>query len=139
MQTFLPYANFGDSAAVLDSKRLGKQRVECFQILNILLGLKPFSRWKNHPAVLMWKGYENALKLYYNYIVKEWVRRGYKNTMQLYNIDESTVIYPLWLDCTFCISHQSNLLRKNKEHYSKFFDKSIPDNLEYVWPVRKEK
>ena len=38
MQTFLPYADFPGSAKVLDRKRLGKQRVECCQILNTLLG-----------------------------------------------------------------------------------------------------
>lgn len=35
MQTFLPYANFEASAKVLDYKRLGKQRVEAKQILEI--------------------------------------------------------------------------------------------------------
>jgi len=33
MQTFLPYPNFDASAAVLDDRRLGKQRVEAKQIL----------------------------------------------------------------------------------------------------------
>lgn len=36
MQTFLPYPDFNESARVLDDKRLGKQRVECLQILNVL-------------------------------------------------------------------------------------------------------
>jgi hypothetical protein len=36
MQTFLPYPDFAKSAAVLDNKRLGKQRVECLQILTAL-------------------------------------------------------------------------------------------------------
>jgi hypothetical protein len=36
MQTFLPYPDFSQSARVLDSKRLGKQRVECLQILETL-------------------------------------------------------------------------------------------------------
>lgn len=36
MQTFLPYPNFVESAKCLDDKRLGKQRVECLQILNVL-------------------------------------------------------------------------------------------------------
>ena len=38
MQTFLPYRNFRKSLQSLDDKRLGKQRVETFQILNNLLG-----------------------------------------------------------------------------------------------------
>lgn len=36
MQTFLPYPSGRKSARVLDQKRLGKQRVECLQILAIL-------------------------------------------------------------------------------------------------------
>jgi hypothetical protein len=36
MQTFLPYPDFRESARVLDNKRLGKQRVECLQILQTL-------------------------------------------------------------------------------------------------------
>lgn len=38
MQTFLPYADYAQSAAALDQKRLGKQRVETLQIMQVLLG-----------------------------------------------------------------------------------------------------
>ena len=58
MQTFLPYTDFIKSAKCLDYKRLGKQRVEAKQILNILLGETTKAGWTNHPAVLMWSGYE---------------------------------------------------------------------------------
>ena len=54
MQTFLPYPDLRDSVACLDSKRLGKQRVECLQILNVLEGRR--TGWQNHPAVKMWAG-----------------------------------------------------------------------------------
>jgi Pyrimidine dimer DNA glycosylase len=37
MQTFLPYPDFVACARVLDSRRLGKQRVEALQILRALL------------------------------------------------------------------------------------------------------
>jgi len=33
MQTFVPYANFSESAKVLDRQRLGKQRVETLQVM----------------------------------------------------------------------------------------------------------
>ena len=41
MQTFLPYRGFTESARVLDTRRLGKQRVETIQVLRALtvLGL----------------------------------------------------------------------------------------------------
>lgn len=134
MQTFLPSKNFKECAKILDYKRLGKQRVEAKQILNILLGRTTSTAWVNHPAVKMWKGYENTLKYYYNCILEEWIKRGYNNTMcfeEVYN----PIIYPAWFnnDEVFS-SHRSNLLRKNKEYYSQF--KWIEsDDLLYIWPI----
>jgi hypothetical protein len=37
MQTFLPYRDFKQSFRILDWRRLGKQRVEAHQILNVIL------------------------------------------------------------------------------------------------------
>src|ERR1700712_4272615 len=54
VQTFLPYPDFVDALAVLDSPRLGKQRVETLQILRALVF--PEYGWRNHPAVRMWPG-----------------------------------------------------------------------------------
>jgi len=73
MQTFMPYPDFIRVAQVLDDKRLGKQRVEARQILD----MSPASRWRHHPAVRMWQGYDEALKLYINCMVKEWIQRGF--------------------------------------------------------------
>jgi len=77
MQTFLPIASFNDSATSLDYRRLGKQRVEAYQILNTLR--KP-NRWRNHPAVKMWKGYEVALIAYGCLVCLAWKDLGYKDT-----------------------------------------------------------
>ena len=136
MQTFLPYASFKKSAQVLDYRRLGKQRVEGMQILNILLNVTNKQGWKNHPAVLMWKGYENALKLYVNICIHEWVVRGYNNNMGLYKV-EKPVIYPPWFKCVkFHSAHRSNLLRKDLTYYNQF--KWIePIDLPYYWPNKK--
>lgn len=133
MQTFVPYKNFHNVAACLDSKRLGKQRVECKIILDLLLGHKDNS-WKNHPAVRMWQGYIDALKDYMNIMIDEWIGRGYKNTMEHdYNI--GAVILPPWLDDQRVIqSHRTNLLLKDPEHYGQFGWKNY--NIRgYYWPV----
>ena len=45
MQTFLPYKSFNKSFKVLDYRRLGKQRVEAMQILNVLLGRRKTKGW----------------------------------------------------------------------------------------------
>lgn len=135
MQTFLPYENFEQSAKVLDYRRLGKQRVECRQILYALPS--ETNGWRNHPAVLMWKGYELALTLYMNIVIIEWIKRGYKNNMSLFKIDKRFVVFPPWLgDERFHSSHRSNLLRKDEEYYGKF-GWTETDNLPYFWPTKE--
>jgi hypothetical protein len=133
VQTFLPYADFQKSVEVLDYRRLGKQRVETFQVLNILLERTPTKGWRNHPVTLMWTGYESALKLYQNITISEWVRRGYNNNMSYEEIDSSSVVMPSWFgNDEFHRSHRSNLLRKDFSYYSEHFDE--PTDLEYYWP-----
>ena len=66
MQTFLPYSSFNKSLKVLDWRRLGKQRVEAMQILNVLLERTETKGWRNHPITRMSEGYEPALQLYHN-------------------------------------------------------------------------
>lgn len=135
MQTFLPYQSFTQSAQALDPKRLGKQRVEAMQILKALT--LPTYGWKHHPAVKMWKGHEKALKAYYNIILSEWVLRGYNNSMQFIPFEEYLpYTLPTWITPEFCLSHQSNLIRKDAECYRPIFGNEVPDNLPYVWPVR---
>lgn len=143
MQTFLPYCDIKKTAECLDTKRLGKQRVEAVQIIRKLLKISNTKGWENHPAVKMWKGYESFLvKVYLRTIMDEWIQRGYKNIkceehwkefIQHENIKNVVPITPPWINEEFCISHRSNLLRKFPEHYSKYFD--VPDNLEYIWPI----
>lgn len=106
MQTFLPHPSFAESAAVLDRQRLGKQRVETLQILQVLTGFRlvssarpegasrtvPLPReewqlvprkvggWSHHPAVLMWTGHLPALVAYQDAVCAEWTGRGYRDT-----------------------------------------------------------
>jgi hypothetical protein len=135
MQTFLPYASFSKSAACLDNKRLGKQRVEALQILNVLAGKT--SAWKHHPAVLMWAGHEKALRQYLRAVILEWKRRGFKNGIPIPG--ELTLLprdIPLWMGSRrFHSSHRSNLLRKDPQHYARIGWKVDP-NLPCYWPVR---
>lgn len=73
-------------------------------------------------------------------ICDEWIRRGYKDNclQQIVSFDWGGVaIKPPWLTPKFCRAHQSNLVRKYPEHYRQFFP-NVPDNLPYVWPIKKE-
>jgi len=135
MQTFLPYPDFEKSLKALDSQRLGKQRVEAFQILNIILKRTSKKGWKNHPAVKMWKNHPNALKVYFNKSVEIWISRGYKNNM-VREIPRGKVVFPKWFgNKKFHSAHRSNLLRKNKKYYSQFGWKES-QNLPYFWPIK---
>lgn len=141
MQTFLPYKSFALSAEVLDDKRLGKQRVEVYQILRTLAGIT--DGWKNHPAIKMWEGYETVLILYGTAICDEWIDRGFKDTCRdkildmnfhfdLYKVGKG-VAYPDFLgNQLFHDSHKSNLLRKNFNYY-KQFNWKVPTDLPYLW------
>lgn len=155
MQTFLPYSSFKKTARVLDYKRLGKQRVEAYQILKALQQgpYKPLSDtrsaplkglahqktpWYNHPACRMWKGYESCLALYGLTICDEWIRRGYNDSLRpvflKYVAENKRIKKPFWLgDDDFHLRHRSNLVRKNKEFYYPVF--RVNSGLEYKWPV----
>lgn len=145
MQTFLPYRSYIRCAKTLDYRRLGKQRLEARGIYSILvnkpslnISQKEFDlivkRYKNHPVLNLWRGYEKALLLYYNEMVKEWVYRKYKNTLPLAKVNKNKVKFPKFSKY-FHYSHRSNLLRKNYQHYSKY-NWWLPDNLPYIWKDR---
>lgn len=140
MQTFLPYPNYIQSARVLDRQRLGKQRVEVLQILRAIH--RPNYGWKNHPIVKMWEGYTNSLIIYGVAMCEEFMRRGYNSRVQAnmreYYDDTCSLIKPPWIgNEAFHLSHQSNLIRKKPEHYSKFWP-DVPADLPYVWFERNQ-
>ena len=85
----------------------------------------------------MWVGYEEALKMYHNEAITEWVNRGYKNNMKLLTVDFENLIIPKWLgNEKFHASHRSNLLRKNFEHYSQY-NWTETNDLPYFWPTKE--
>jgi len=129
MQTFLPYPDFKKSLKALDYRRLGKQRVEAYQIIR---AIKYGGGWQHHPIVKMWRGHINALKLYYNLSLDEWIRRGYKNNMKKMTI-RGKIAYPVWFgrNC-FHAAHRSNLLRKDPNFYGQY-KWSEPPDLPYLW------
>jgi len=132
MQTFLPLPDFRASAEVMDYKRLGKQRVEAFQLLNSLTPGYSKKGWLNHPARLMWIGYTPALRNYLAVFIDEWVCRGYRNTMVIPPYEESATL-PHWFGSeAFHASHRANLIRKDT-FYRKWGWTESPD-MPYIWP-----
>jgi hypothetical protein len=152
VQTFVPYADFERSARVLDAKRLGKQRVETIQIVRALTW--PDYGWANHPAVLMWKGFEEALGRYGFVCCEVWTELGFGDTCAatiatdlrsagVHRVRTQSELaeagaLPPWLgDDAVHRSHQSALVRKDPELYQPLFP-GVPGDIPYHWPVRSE-
>lgn len=114
---------------MLDNKRLGRQRVECLQILQTLAKGPYQSRetvihnwkacsysefvslpkvnvrktpWYNHPAVKMWRGWECTLMEYSSAVCKEWVKRGFKDTC----LNKIVVIHYGGLACSHSVANR---------------------------------
>lgn len=144
MQTFLPFSDFDRSVQCLDKRRAWKQVVEADQILDVLLGKpnkngKPRTGWMNHPAVVMWRGYENALTVYRNCALQVCLTQHRINTSKVL-ADVGTVVYPAWIGSQpFHDSHKSNLLRKDFDFYISKFDGFCDPSLPYIWPVQSGK
>ena len=153
MQTFLPVADFADSARLLDSPRLGKQRVETLQILRAIE--LPDYGWANHPAVLMWRGRTPALVAYGLAMARIWQERGFADSTasQIGEFAPEVVgrpqeelaeagLLPSWLgNEELHRSHRSNLIAKDPAFYRERFAERFgaePDDLPYVWPGADE-
>ncbi len=135
MITFLPYPSYRRSALCLDTRRLGKQRLEVQWILE-----NPGS---NHPAAKMWLGYTDALVAYGLVICDEWIGRSKEDTRYSIILSHKTTLevptqetarLPKWFgNLALHSSHRANLLKKDPRWYGAF---GWTDNpiLPYVWP-----
>jgi hypothetical protein len=138
MQTFLPLPNYRATAQCLDYRRLGKQRVEAKQILELLLKPHTYSRWMAHPVVKLWRGYELSLYKYGVEMCTEWRDRGYVDNLLDWFQDTHERLYlicskePIVFSEDFHRSHRAALLAKNYEHYSKMGWKETPV-INYIW------
>lgn len=132
MITFLVVGDFVMNATLLDNKRLAKQRVEAHQILE---AIQKQHRWTNHPAVLAWKHYIDALKYYINCIILEWIKRGGENNLSLFEIPPIIMI-PWWVKWDrLHHSHRAMLMRKDPFYYQdKFTVEPEYYNYGYIWP-----
>lgn len=149
MQTFVPVADFEESARLLDSPRLGKQRVETLQILRALE--LPDYGWASHPAVTMWRGRTPALVSYGLAMVRVWRERGFADSTETL-IGEfapevagrpqeelaAAGLLPSWIgNEELHRSHRSNLVAKDPAFYRARFTELFgpePDDLPYLWP-----
>ncbi len=126
LQTYLPYPSFVESAKCLDNKTLDKQRIDIQSILN---SLSTNDKYSSSQICKMWKGYEYALKYYYNCVVLEYEHRGFENKLSPRYYLEVFFVHPTrpqWKfpPCigaeSFHLSQKKILLKNNPKWYSKF-------------------
>ena len=152
--TFLPYPDFQKTAETLDMRRLGSTKNETRIIINTLLTGKG---WINHPATRAWIGHIDALKLFFNIILQEWFKRGYKSGMTFYKLsnflkveskipkrfrtlrryyrqNDYNLKMPWWMgNEEYHYSHQAVLQRKKPDFY-KFDFPNKYNETGYFWP-----
>ena len=137
MQVFLPYPSFQQSVACLDKSRLGNQIWrECKTLLN--------GGWKHHPVAKMWADYKPALAMYGLYGLHELIKRDHikpeaaRDVKPFFKsfINDLEAKNPSFIgNPDFHLSHRLNLLWKDPEWYSQFFDEPVPTSKpDYLWP-----
>ena len=123
---------------MLDPSRLGNQIYR--EALTLIRG-----GWPNHPAARMWEGHTHALASYGLAGLKELNNRGrfyphHEETFRHFLDHSEDTGLPWWFgDPDFHKAHRSNLLRKDRQHYSGHFEADLPDDLPYLWPAMQTK
>lgn len=93
-----------------------------------------------HPAVLMWIGYEESLKMYLNAHILASIERGIKNNMKIYEIPTDVIRPPWTYDHDFITRHRAVLLKKELDrHETPWYQlkpefMTIPTTVLYYWP-----
>lgn len=94
-----------------------------------------------HPCVRMWFHHPEALKLYINAHINEWIARGYRNTMKIYDCDDNPP-RPSWTyDINIHHNHRAILLAKELTrseapwYQLKQEFMEVGESTEYIWPV----
>ncbi len=132
MQTFLPQPFIGMGLRELDYRRLGKQRVEAWQLLT---AITEGGRWAAHPAAIMWSRYPYGLAEYGLLTCAIWIDCGYKDTLKPKFekfLGKRKAQRPWWFGMeAFHAAHRSNLKRKDPKHYAHYKERTT---LEYIWP-----
>ncbi len=131
---------------MLDRARLGKQRVEVWQLLN--------GSFPHHPASIMWQGYEHALTAYGIICCKYWIRMGHDDSIlpalqgrrqALIELGTYPLVWPWWYGHPAMVcTHQSKLYHKGSPKWVALQERvgkpagMEPMRLPYLWPQFNE-
>ncbi len=138
MMIWLPYESFVQSASAMDSKTLTVQRFDAFRLLKAIQQ----GTGSNNPCVQMWRDSPMWLAAYGMAVCREWEIQADRasdltNVFQDYigSVIDITERYPRWLgDSLVHLSHRSNMIRLNPEHYSRQWP-GVVEGMPLAWPV----
>lgn len=135
MQVFVPFPDIKQSVRALDPSRLGNQIYrECLTLAR--------GKWPNHPVSKMWWNHTYFLCEYAFAGLVELQDRGkhYPNIFDSFHEIQMSVVDtgpPIWWgDPKVHLCHQSNLKRKDPEHYKDF---QVVSTMDYYYPSLSQK
>lgn len=143
--TWLPLADFKESAQVLYDGELHRQREHALFVLQVLAG--QHQHMKFNTTVNSWRGGEIHLVAYGAAMCDEWTSRGYPDKLKerilgygLEGIEtgiwtpEENGHRPWWLDAAGVhMSHKSNLIQRRPSFYRDIWP-DVSDQLPMVMP-----
>ena len=140
MNTFIPAIHLELCPKYLDKRRCWKQVVEAHQIFNTITGKS--KGWINHPAVKMWEGHLDYLKMYFNDFLTI-CRAVHKIQTQYVKYHETIYLDPppWWLgNEDFHRAMRARLIEKDRDFYlPKFPEDEGFNGGKYLWPVMNTK
>lgn len=142
MITFCPVPDENLIAKLLDDRRLNAQRTESAAILKWLRHPVRYARFQSAGYCVMWVHNLDALAVYCNAMLREWLHRGFAMGQSKFEESvlgcEDEVQFPGWWgDPRLHSNHRVALLTKFPEHYGQFGWKEQPapnGKYNYVWP-----
>ena len=152
IQTWLPLPSYKDSIECLSREHLILQRLNILEIMeefhaipeedSALPGDYDSHDLDGHPVLDMWKGHEVQLVELGLQTCEHYVKLTGKedplyqrlaNHQEWATSEDADFSKPRWLgDVDFHLSHQSELLRRDREHYVAYFTEDRDRKL--IWP-----
>ena len=141
MNIFLPYeTNFRESVRALDDKRLNKQILECYQLINNVVKERKGEKvvgYKNHPIYLHYKQYFKALILYAWNCCMEYLDR-FEKFHALHN--QINWLYLTEVDTSIAIPFTPFYMQgsKGQPNYIRTTEKVVYETVDYCYEDLKK-
>lgn len=122
MQVFHPFEDAYKSAQCIDDKRLLNQVNEIKTILGSLR--EEYKAWRNHSTTKLWENNSDYLRYYQIVLLDVWTKKHYCVGLDIpYDVVANSIMKgrPKFFTLEYFKEQQKILLKKNPEHYKKYF------------------